>query len=738
MRLPENHTRTKSRWAIAALSLLCALIAAPSAVAADLPDGRGYEIVNPPGLDVSQVVRVPAVSDDGSYAAYMTLSPSDGANGAATGSSYVAHRTPSGWATTDANAKVTHGFQSLAIALPVQFSADFQKAILYTGLPLDPDDWDNATNDLYRLDVGLGTASWQTFGTTLPDPSGGFPILLGASPDLRRVVFEVQAGSLLPAEAGADREVYVRDESGIRLVSRLPDGSVPTAAEHAAFPWARGLVLLDTFGSAVAHGGAHGVSDDATRMFFVDRSDLSQPGLYLRIDQPGVAPSTIAVSASERAGDNGAVNHSGIQFIGATHTGDVAYFVSSDPLTDTGTPGGGIYRFERTAPVGHRLEQITPDAGNPSGLGANAILSDDGSHLYFTSPRALRPGAVAGALNLYVWEGGATRLVVTMPTGGMLSRVSRSGQYVVFTSNDSIGGAANNGHRAVYEYDDAARTVVCASCRLDGGRSEGDATLESFPGAPITPSLTEPRNLTDDGTVFFSSADRIVLADQTTASDVYEYRKGALSLLTEGRGDRDSYLADNSDDGRDVFVLSPSQLVPQDRDANELDLYDVRVGGGLPSASEDRTPPCRDDSCQDPPAGPPQLPAPGSTRVTGAADLPAPVLATKKLSISTLSAAKRSQLTRTGKVTLSVSVTGGGTVTVTARGRIGKRTKSLGSVKKVVDGRSTTTINLTFKLSTSARRELTRRGHLSVTFESRLGGLSKIARTTANLTRVHR
>jgi hypothetical protein len=179
-------------------------------------------------------------------------------------------------------------------------------------------------------------------------------------------------------------------------------------------------------------------------------------------------------------------------------------------------------------------------------------------------------------------------------------------------------------------------------------------------------------------------------------------------------------------------------LLPQDRDAHELDLYDARVGGGFPVPAEDLTPPCRDDDCQDAPAGTPQLPAPGSTRVTGAGNVPASKPAAKRLSISTLSSAQRSQLARTGKVTLSVTLTGGGTLRITARGRIGKRTKTLGTVRKVVDIRATTTTHVTFKLSTTARRELARRHRLSVTFESHVSGLSKTASTTANLTRAHR
>jgi hypothetical protein len=380
-------------------------------------------------------------------------------------------------------------------------------------------------------------------------------------------------------------------------------------------------MFIDSFGSKAPHGGAHAVSDDATRLFFIDLTYLSTPGLYERLVEPGSVPSTVAVSASERAGDNGEARHAVVQFIGATHDGSVAYFNSTDQLTDAATPGGGIYRFELAASVGHRLTQITPDAGDPSGLGANAILSDDGSHLYFTSPRALTSDAVSGALNVYVWDGSTTRFVAALPTGGGLARVSRSGQYALFMSTDSVDGAPNDGHEAIYEYDAASGHVVCVSCRPDGSSSEGDATLANGPSAPVTGGLTEPRNIADDGAVFFVSSDRLVAADQTAASDVYEYRQGVVSLLTAGSGDRASYIADNSDDGRNVFFLSASPLLSQDRDPGEFDVYDARVDGGFPEAAEDLSPACRSDDCQDPPSAPPVFQGAASASFAGAGNL---------------------------------------------------------------------------------------------------------------------
>ena len=95
--------------------------------------------------------------------------------------------------------------------------------------------------------------------------------------------------------------------------------------------------------------------------------------------------------------------------------------------------------------------------------------------------------------------------------------------------------------------------------------------------------FTAPRNLTEDGGVVFATKDQLVAGDQTSAADVYLYDKGRLSLLSSGQGDDDSYVADNSDDGRDIFFMTRSPLVGQDNDPAELDLYDARVGGASSS-----------------------------------------------------------------------------------------------------------------------------------------------------------
>jgi hypothetical protein len=110
----------------------------------------------------------------------------------------------------------------------------------------------------------------------------------------------------------------------------------------------------------------------------------------------------------------------------------------------------------------------------------------------------------------------------------------------------------------------------------------------------------------------------------------------------------------------------------------------------------------------------------------------------KKLTLSKLTSAQRSALARTGKVALTVRVTGGGTVSLRSRGRIAGSTKTLGTGRKVVLKKAATSVKVTFTLSSAARRELSRRHRLSMTLEARLTGVSKAVTANVGLTRALR
>jgi hypothetical protein len=211
-------------------------------------------------------------------------------------------------------------------------------------------------------------------------------------------------------------------------------------------------------------------------------------------------------------------------------------------------------------------------------------------------------------------------------------RLGAGGSVLAFLSDASLGGFDNTDadtgqpDTEVYIYDDADRSLTCASCNPTGERPAGSA---SIPGALVngTTAVYRPRALSSDGRrIFFDSADSLVNGDTDARPDVYEWEAqgegscaevpGCVSLISGGRGEGGRFL-DASADGADAFFLTGDSLVPSD--PGSIDAYDARVGGGLP---EPVTPiPCVADACQPLPS-PPEDPAPGTAVPTPANPAP--------------------------------------------------------------------------------------------------------------------
>jgi hypothetical protein len=545
-----------------------------------LPECRAYEIVSNPGLDLGDVNRVPYASDDGDYVSYLSVGADNGALGAGVASNTVAHRTPGGWVRTSADGKAT-GVVAYGTGFtgPKVFSPDFSRFLVIATLPFNLRDLDG-TDDLYRFDVGSRSAMWMS-----QDDQFSPGVIGGASQNLERVVYT----GLVNGISG----IQVSDGTSTELVSRYPNDEPTVVSAFAAGMFQRSPNGVGGFtggptGSYVERGGAHGVSDDARRVYFT-----APEGLFVR-DLAASPPRTAAVGVSSRTGDVGTQDYEA-QFVSATHDGASAYFYSRKQLTDAATPGGGIYRFDLGTET---VTQVTPDA-SPDGIALKgSIVSDDQSHVYFTSTAALAGSAQEGDINAYVWtSGGGFRFIGKVDATSPFLRVTPDGNYLLFTSTTSIGGAPNNGHQALYRYDYANDEVICVSCRPDGSPSDGDANVDSQSHGEPGANLMRNRALSFDGRVLFSSTDRIIGRDQTSAQDVYLYHDGTVSLLSSGREDTNSYAAEISDDGRHAFFLSRAALVGADRDVAEYDLYDAYVGGGFLEPPPPPAP-CEGEACR--------------------------------------------------------------------------------------------------------------------------------------------
>ena len=347
----------------------------------------------------------------------------------------------------------------------------------------------------------------------------------------------------------------------------------------------------------------------------------------------------------------------GATFWGASGDGSVAVF----SLGELNTSAATLHAFDVDA------EADTQIAGRVRGV---LGMSADASRIYFASAEALGgqnsegDEAIEGQPNLYLYAAGAgVSFVATLDEDDVVAAVSDNrygkrvgyvtagGMHAVFASladltgydNRQSGSAINCGtdHRRR-----RTRQTLPRGLPLRGGL--GRAQLRELqpdglaPGGPRrrSPSsrarLHATRVISADGArVYFQSADRLNARDTNGRVDVYQWEQagtggcedssydyssrdeGCVSLISSGQGALDARLVESDPSGDNVFFATGSGLLPQD--PGGFDIYDARVGGGLPIPQEP-VPSCEGEACQSPPPAP-ENPTPGSSAFHGAGNV---------------------------------------------------------------------------------------------------------------------
>jgi hypothetical protein len=183
-------------------------------------------------------------------------------------------------------------------------------------------------------------------------------------------------------------------------------------------------------------------------------------------------------------------------------------------------------------------------------------------------------------------------------------QVTPSGGHAVFASNLSLTGFPNLGKYQIYRHSAGSGAVECASCATTGAASTSDTTLAPY-----------GLNLTDDGRVFFTSKESLVLSDTNGKLDAYQWSGGlAVGLISTGRSLSDSGLLSVSSDGKNAFFFTRDSLVPKDENAASVKIYTARANGGYVQTI--KGPGCAAaDECRGP--GTPQPSAPNINSITG-------------------------------------------------------------------------------------------------------------------------
>ncbi len=614
-----------------------------------LPDGRAWELVSPavrmgnvypaepfkhdggsckscvPGWNAEKAPM--QASPDGNAVAYEGDPFSGGL--AAEANSYVSRRGDAGWGTAALSTP------QLNAQVFKAFSPDLSKAIMLQVSPALSAEAPAGFADLYLREEGKGltaliTAEPPNRSPGPPDAKNALQIAYAganagseSTPAFSHVIFSANdalsglnqgIAPAAPQVTADERNLYEWSEGELHLVSVLPGNEA--AAPNAVF----GSGKLAAAGDETPDFD-HAISDDGSRIFW-----SSRPGGQLYVREGGTTTTEIP--------DPG-------KFLTATPDG------SKVLLSD-----GVLYDLES--------EAATDLTGGEGGFQGIAGAAEDLSRIYFVDTEALTDSeeenanaeaAEEGAFNLYLWEAGAVSFIgrlVGPPLeindnnqgdlvqlgvwragpGSRLAQVSVDGRFLAFQSiarltgyenlprnTKSCIGSGTEGRQEcpeVFEYDAVEKTLTCASCNPSGERPLGGSTLSLIYTA--SDSFPQPRNLPPggEGRLFFESLDALVQSDTNgRIQDIYQFEpvgvgdctraKGCLSLISSGRGPKDSVFLDASASGEDVFFTTTDQLVPQDRN-DFTDLYDARVGGGIP---EVLSPPCAGQACRGAAAAPP-------------------------------------------------------------------------------------------------------------------------------------
>jgi NHL repeat len=522
-----------------------------------------------------------------------------------------------------------------------------------------------------------------------PNANSEDPSVLAATPDLAHVLFSSPFALTSNAQKSiGSNNLYEWSGGRLQLVNVLPEGKQANGLDPLFKPHmissdgsrvffsqssTGALYMRDTVtGHTVqVDAPAPGVSPppderaefqtasaDGSEVFFLDEQPLTldsklkpvevgntthQSDLYV---YDTVTGSLTDLSVDQNAGERASVQH---LVVGASEDGSIVYFVANGVLTSTADGAGE-----------HAVQGTCENGAPPSALCNLYVESKTGST--WSSPRLV---AVLSNADNHDWN--RETLSSTEESGGALtSRVSPGGRYLTFMSQERLKTSnfpngydnrdANSGQpdEELFLYDEATNGLRCVSCNPTGARPHGlfeQNAEEHYPlvdetgvwrGRWLAGSIPEwtreqalggsnlayqSRVLSDEGRMFFNSADALVPQDTNGREDVYEYEPqgvgscaragGCVSLISSGTSAEESAFLDASENGEDVFFLTAARLTPQDVD-NSFDVYDAHVcSPASPCVSAPVSPPpCTSgDACKTAPSPQPELfgPAPSAT-----------------------------------------------------------------------------------------------------------------------------
>jgi hypothetical protein len=535
------------------------------------------------------------------------------------------------------------------------------------------------------FEVGSPGGPYSVVATTSSKPSeegkAALESLIGASNNFSHVVLSSLDDSLLPSAAGAADQgvpnLYDWVGGKLNLVNVVNDGT-----------------LVSQCGAVLGYGRSENISHEndavsgeglSSRIFFTSPGHLieaptgsgctegeSEGGpppqnphrLYMRVNDS----ETVEVSAPQLEGatpcDPGTWS---AYYQGASADGSKVFFTTESELTPDHTAcreprDMELYEYNTATRKLIRISRgesgtaLSTVEGHVQELnGQPAVISEDGSTVYFVARGQLTPNAPSGGEKIYCYDtlNDTIRLVAVVlppPNNSERAYTTPNGEFYLFPSEGVAGEPRGEHHNEIYRYDSDDGSVMCVSCGSAvapvHGIVKSGATGILYTG-DITPKFIP---MSDNGQfVFFNSTARLVPRDTNSATeeeetqavpkdqDVYEWEadgtegepsvfcrevNGCVHLITSGKDENTSLLLGASSDGSNVFFETSARLVPQDMD-DLPDIYDARIGGGF--AAPVAPVRCSGESCRLIPSASPVISTPLSATFSGVGNLMPPV-----------------------------------------------------------------------------------------------------------------
>lgn len=326
-------------------------------------------------------------------------------------------------------------------------------------------------------------------------------------------------------------------------------------------------------------------------------------------------------------------------FQGAAADGSEAFFTSRQQLTDeahressgsggaftdcaaplSGPNGCNLYEYDFNRAAGHNLVALSALQSTGVNAQVRQVLGSagDGSLVYFVArgsvtsqPNALGQTPQDGAENMYVVntvtgaisfialrctgseESGAVHEIAQCPSAGVDETnpahfdLTPAGRFLLFSSYGQLTPDDTNQAADLYRYDALTGSLLRVSighngedANGNGGGQNASAEVNTFLFQMQSLAANHGHVISDNGsTIVFTTARPLQEGAESGVSNVYEWRQGQVSLISNGRGGRSPIV---SPSGEDIFFGTEQGVIPfQDKDEVE-DYFDARAGGGF-------------------------------------------------------------------------------------------------------------------------------------------------------------